>query len=298
VTERERSERPAFASRATAGKPERPAFASPATADKPERPERSERSERSERPERPERLSAWLSALEARHLSNLRIPEVTRALRALSSTYVERRQALRRGAALESAGKRAAFALFYGPLHYLITSHVIRALGPAAVPESILDIGCGTGVGGAAWAMSAPGVVSRVTGIDRHPWSVEESQWTYARLGVPGSARTGTLDRLPRVRPGSGIVAAYVLNELSDSERARVIAWLLDAAGRGAQVLVIEPLARKLVPWWDGFAAQATSAGGRADEWRFRVDLPPLVTLLDRAAGLDHRELTARSVWM
>jgi hypothetical protein len=38
--------------------------------------------------------------------------------------------------------------------------------------------------------------------------------------------------------------------------------------------------------------------GGRADEWRFRAELPPIVAKLDRAAGLDHRELTARSLWI
>jgi hypothetical protein len=40
------------------------------------------------------------------------------------------------------------------------------------------------------------------------------------------------------------------------------------------------------------------AAGGRADEWRFRVPLPDVVARLDRAAGLDHRELTCRSLWI
>ena len=39
-------------------------------------------------------------------------------------------------------------------------------------------------------------------------------------------------------------------------------------------------------------------AGGRADEWRVDADLPELVARLDRAAGLDHRELTAKSFWL
>ena len=37
--------------------------------------------------------------------------------------------------------------------------------------------------------------------------------------------------------------------------------------------------------------------GDGLDEWRFAVDLPPLVRLLDKAAGLDHRELTLRSLY-
>jgi hypothetical protein len=36
--------------------------------------------------------------------------------------------------------------------------------------------------------------------------------------------------------------------------------------------------------------------GGRAVDWRFRVSLPPIVARLDRAAGLDHRELTAHTL--
>jgi hypothetical protein len=34
------------------------------------------------------------------------------------------------------------------------------------------------------------------------------------------------------------------------------------------------------------------------DEWRFPAGLPPRLALLDRAAGLDHRELTARSSYL
>ncbi|MGE5359851.1 MAG: hypothetical protein ACM3NQ_12610 [Bacteroidales bacterium] len=51
-----------------------------------------------------ERFDAWLSGLEQRHLADLRIQEVTRALRALSSVYVERRVAIWRGGALDTAG--------------------------------------------------------------------------------------------------------------------------------------------------------------------------------------------------
>src|SRR5215208_4662224 len=73
-------------------------------------------------------VNTWLAALEERHLADLTRPELTRALRALSSCYVERRDKLTSGAALDGAGKRAAFALFYGPLHFLTVSAVVRAL--------------------------------------------------------------------------------------------------------------------------------------------------------------------------
>ena len=237
-----------------------------------------------------------MHALEARHLSDLRVPEVTRALRALSSAYVERRSALQRGAALDTAGKRAAFALFYGPLHFLTTRHVIHALGARQVGSQILDIGCGTGAAGAALATAFHGNAPSVTGIDRHRWAVEEARWTYSHFGLQGRARLGDLMRLPDVPRAATIVAAYVLNELPDERRQHLEDWLERAADGGTGVLVLEPLARRVTPWWTRSAERVVAAGGRADEWRFRVDLPPLVRLLDRAAGLDHRELTARSL--
>src|SRR6267143_3876351 len=79
-----------------------------------------------------DRFDVWLLRLEARHLADLTFSEVSRALRALSSTYVERRGRLVEGAALSGAGKRAAFALFYGPIHFLLVREIVRAL-PGAI---------------------------------------------------------------------------------------------------------------------------------------------------------------------
>lgn len=239
----------------------------------------------------------WLAALEARHLADLRIQEVTRALRALSSAYVERRGEAGVRGALDSAGKRAAFALFYAPLHFLATYLVVRALGAdRPAPRAILDIGCGTGAAGAAWAVAGGGTPP-VTGIDRHPWAVAEATWTYRELGLRGRARQSDVGRLPPLTTGSAAIAAYVLNELPDAARERVETRLVDSAARGVRMLIIEPIARAATPWWDEAASRIQSAGGRADEWRFAIDLPPPLGLLDKAAGLDHRELTARSLY-
>jgi hypothetical protein len=241
-------------------------------------------------------FAQWVEALEARHLADFRVQEVTRALRALSSAYVERRHALGRGGALDSAGKRAAFALFYAPLHFLVTREVIRALGQTA-PPAIVDLGCGTGAAGAAWALEG-GASSRVTGVDRHPWAVEEARWTYRQLRVNGSARVGDALRVRLPRGNVGIVAAYLLNELPTEAGATLRSGLIDASTHGARVLIVEPIARGVAPWWNEAAQMVTATGGRADEWRFRLDLPPLIRMLDRAAGLDHRELKARSLFM
>lgn len=224
------------------------------------------------------------------------MPEVTRALRALSSAYVERRDtAVHR--ALDSAGKRAAFALFYAPLHFLTTYRVVQALeAHQPAPRLIVDLGCGTGAAGAAWAIASRG--APVVGIDRHPWAVAEARWTYRELGVEGRARVNDIARGAALRPGTAVIAAYVLNELPPQARERLQTQLFEAAGRGVRVLIIEPVARKLTPWWPSAVLHIRSIdAARADEWRFPITLPPSLQLLDKAAGLDHSELTARSLY-
>jgi hypothetical protein len=241
---------------------------------------------------------AWLSALESRHLADLTFTEVSRSLRALSATYVERRDRLREGAALSGAGKRAAFALFYGPLHYLLVSEIVTRLpGATAGGSQLVDLGCGTGAAGAAWAAACVRP-PRILAVDRHPWALAEAAWTYRELGL--HARTLRADAATVALPKSPamILAAFTVNELADGARDELLTRLLERAARGDRVLVVEPLAGFVARWWDSWKRAFTGAGGRADEWRFRVDLPPIVAKLDRAAGLNHRELTGRSLYL
>lgn len=241
---------------------------------------------------------AWVEALEVRHTASLTFTEVRKALQALSSVYVQRRARLAEGAALGSAGKRAAFALFYGPLHFLLVRAIVRATDAGRpAPETIVDLGCGTGVAGAAWALEAGGRAS-VEGVDRDGWAVDEARFTFGRLGVRGRARRGDLAGAALPGRRGAVVAALTANELPDDARERLLARLLDAHRAGASVLVVEPIARGVTPWWDAWATRVREAGGRVDEWRFPAGLPPRLALLDRAAGLDHRELTARSSYL
>ena len=238
----------------------------------------------------------WIAALDERHLSVLTPAEVARALRSLSSCYVERRDKLAAGDALGSAGKRAAFALFYAPIHFLVTRAVVRGLGAGAV-RRVVDLGCGTGAAGAAWALDAGD--ASVTGFDRHPWVIAEASWTYRTLGLRGTARRGDVARLRfRTEPGMAVIAAYTLNELSQDGRARLLPRLLESGRRGARVLLLEPIARRPVPWWADWQASFERAGGRSDEWRFPSALPVRQAQLARAAGLNPKELTARSLFL
>ena len=239
----------------------------------------------------------WLEALEARHLADLRFAEVSRALRALSSAYVERRARLADGTALAGAGKRAAFALFYGPLHYLVVQAIVEALDIVVPPgASLVDLGCGTGAAGAAWA-AASGRPLPIVAIDRSAWALDEAARTYRHCGLSARVRRDDFARARWPPAPAAFLAAFAVNELADAPRDRLLARLVERARRGEPVLIVEPLARAVAPWWTAWAEALGAAGGRADQWRFRAELPPIVAKLDRAAGLDHRELTARSIF-
>src|SRR5689334_12154093 len=125
-----------------------------------------------------EKFVRWFEALERRHLTNLNFSEVRRAVQALSSLYVERREHIDTGSAFGGAGKRAAFAMYFGPLHFLLVRRIVEAL-EAWVPtsSSILDLGCGTGVAGAAWAAGSE-LIPAVLGVDRNSWALQECRWT------------------------------------------------------------------------------------------------------------------------
>jgi SAM-dependent methyltransferase len=266
-------------------------------------------------------LARWLALAEQRYLADLTRPELGRALRALSSCYIERRGKLGEGHALEGRGKRAAFALYYAPLHFLIVREIARAVPPSASARQapaqpafafgfgaagpnltqpgragravVFDIGCGTGAAGAAWALATG---AEVRGSDVNPWAVAEAEWTYRTLGVSGTARRGNLSSLRLPSHPSTILAAFVVNELPPTDRTVALDRLVDAARKGHQVVVVEPIAKKLTPWWGEWERAFQPTGGRTQEWRSRVELPQLLRDLDKSAGLDHGELTARTL--
>lgn len=243
-------------------------------------------------------VAAWFRALDERHLADLTPSEAARALRALSSCYVERRDRLAKGGALDSAGKRAAFALFYSPLHFIVTREIVRAMPEAAEGlRTIADVGCGTGAAGAAWALESGAV--EVRGFDRSAWAAAEANWTYRTLRIRGRALHKDVARID-IPAGAGAAAilAYTANELPEAARALLLERLLRSHEQGARALIVEPISRRTSPWWGEWERAIGSAGGRSDEWRFPSTLPERQRALAKAAGLDPRELTARTLYL
>ncbi|HUU34097.1 MAG TPA: hypothetical protein VMW48_08525, partial [Vicinamibacterales bacterium] len=147
-----------------------------------------------------------------------------------------------------------------------------------------------------------------VLGVDVHPWALDETRATFRAFGLDGQTRRATAteaaaawkDRRGRgdQARGTGIALSYVANELRPEERAALLTTLMEAARHGAAVFVMEPLSRKTSPWWNGWVDTFVTAGGRADEWRVRIDPPPITLALGRATGLDAVEATGRTLWL
>ena len=184
----------------------------------------------------PDAFDTWVARLEARHLANLTLPEAARGLRALSAAYVERRQtALPAARALDGAGKRAAFALYYAPLHFLAVRHALETMKAGGTPLPVLDLGCGTGaVGAAAATVTGAG---RVTGLDTHPWALDEARHTYADFDLSFTVSRGSAARFRVPRQAAFVVAGYVVNELTDEELS---GDSVDDAGQSAGPLTEE----------------------------------------------------------
>jgi len=263
-------------------------------------------------------VDRWLTALSTRYTREFDRPQLLKAIRALSARYVQRRSELSERSAVDSAGKRAAFAAFFAPLHFLTARGIVRAVGAGrssyalrssvdTVPlETIVDLGCGTGVVGAAWALEcSPHPV--LHGVDEHPWAVEESAWTWRQMRLSGRATRGDLvhsvERLI-ARPGridlarAGVVLGWSVNELDRARRDTLQSHLFKLIDRGCALLVVEPIATRLTPWFDDWARGFDAVGGRHDEWQFALDLPPDLAALDRDAGFAREGLKAKSLWV
>jgi trans-aconitate methyltransferase len=164
--------------------------------------------------------------------------------------------------------------------------------------SQVLDVGCGTGAGGTAAASlldRPPGLL----GIDRLGWTLEEAAFTYRHFGLRHRVQRVDLRR-PRIHPDAAtlVVAAYTINELDEDTRAFTLEWLCQTLQPGSALLIVEPIAKTVTPWWSEWATALRPMRAREDEWRFATPLPNRLRLMDKAAGLDHQVRKARTLWI
>src|SRR4029453_8085497 len=157
-------------------------------------------------------------------------------------------------------------------------------LAPVPRYGVVLDLGCGTGAAGAA-AASLASPPSAGTAIDSHPWALDEARLTYGCFGLSADVRRGDAARMRAPRGAALIVAGFVVNEFTDASRATLLENLRTASKAGASVLIVEPISLRVSPWWQSWEEAFTTLGGRADEWRFPIELPGIVKRLARATG-------------
>ena len=79
-------------------------------------------------------------------------------------------------------------------------------------------------------------------------------------------------------------------------KRVAELRGLYAAGDYEALVAAVEPIARRLAPWWSAWQSAFSAAGGRSDEWRLPSALPPRQRQLAKAAGLNPQEMTARTL--
>jgi hypothetical protein len=102
------------------------------------------------------------------------------------------------------------------------------------------------------------------------------------------------MERTPIRGPGGAVIAGFAVNEMVSDSRALLLDRLLEALRRGQRVLVVEPVSRRVAPWWEEWSAAFVASGGSDLVLRFAPELPELLRRLDRAAGLDHGEIAVR----
>ena len=134
-------------------------------------------------------------------------------------------------------------------LFLLVHALIYRLPHAREVGLPIVDLGCGTGAAGLAWAAAGPGRRA-VTGVDVNPWALQEAAAAYRCFDMQGRTVRASIPGLAWPRERSAFVAAFAVNELSDGDRALLLPRLLERAAAGEPFLVVEPLAKGVAPWW------------------------------------------------
>jgi hypothetical protein len=244
-------------------------------------------------------FDAWLEDTRRRYQGHLTFSEVRKGVQALSSLYVERRSGGHLGArATAGEGKRAAFACYYAPLHFLTAHHALARLGAGGFRgvRVVHDLGCGTGATGIAAATLLP---SRTTcrAVDLSSWALAEAALSARAFGLTLRTRRAALPAaLPRAGPEDLLALGWVVNELLPDSRERLLRGIEAQLEHGARLLVLEPFALSATPWWPEWSKRLTVHGVEDEALRLPLELPAWIQEMDQACGLDHRELRARAL--
>ena len=246
-----------------------------------------------------DRFTHWIAALEAKHFAELTFPEVSRSLRALSSNYVERRHKLggRRGAVWRRETRRVRPVLRPSSLSPPRAYHRASTAAPRLLSRRWSTL---------VAAPARPAPRGRQRASRRLGWSGStdiHGRWVKRRRPIAPSGfqrlcarATSQTPRCPRVRRRSSRRSRSTSSTMPIGMRCST--RLLKRGTDRDRVLIVEPLAGFVARWWNRWRDAFEAAGGRTDEWRLRTELPPIVAKLDRAAGLNHREITGRSLWL
>jgi hypothetical protein len=240
---------------------------------------------------------AWLNARITQAERELSFREIRKGVQAIQADYLGRLKGRTLGGrAMEGRAKRAAFATFYAAIHHATVYGWLQTEPLGSLPrfQALHDLGCGTGAVGAAVARSLE-TRPELRGLDQHPWAVSEARDCYRLFGLRGGARRGTLPGgLPRIGAGELIVAGWSFNELDDRARESLIDPLKRSLGRGAGLLLFEPISEKICPWWSSWVRALQSQGAQEHRVKFAWDRPEWIRRMDRAAKMNHSILSAR----
>ncbi len=180
--------------------------------------------------------------------------------------------------AVEGRGKRAALATYYAPLHFLATQHALARIGPARFGPVRRVFDSAAEPARRAPPRRACSIAASVVAIDRSGFALSEARHTYAAFGLLAQTKRAQLpERLPRPAPGDLWVLGWAVNELDERSRNALGERLVRAIESGVRVLLLEPLASGVVPWWPEWGTELARLGVVDLESKARVE----------AAGVD-----------
>lgn len=165
---------------------------------------------------------------------------LTECVRALTRRYAEESGAGRR--LLTADAEAAAYCAVRMPATFAAVSAALR-WADACVdihPRTLLDVGAGTGAG--SWAVNEMYALEKITCLEREA-SMRKAGSTLMQSGddVLRAAEWQNFD-LTENRPlpkADMVIESYVLNEMTEEMRLRVVENLWDAAGM--MLLLVEP---------------------------------------------------------